>query len=99
MRAYASLEVLKGHVENIDVSEDEYIAWDATGKVIGLSVDVNGISVFRKDSMDLTGLVAAMKEYADLKKVKLEPDPPTDTHLALATWALILVKAKGVTGG
>jgi hypothetical protein len=36
--AYQSLEAMQGYMEAIDVENDEYEAWDATGRVLQVQV-------------------------------------------------------------
>jgi len=38
VKAYQSLGAMQGYMEAIDVENDEYEAWDATGRLIQLSV-------------------------------------------------------------
>jgi hypothetical protein len=37
--AYQSLEAMQGYMEAIDVENDEYEAWDATGRVLQVQWD------------------------------------------------------------
>ena len=82
---FESLAAMHRYMERIDVDNEEYAAWDATGHPVNLRVQepVWLKLVLATIQVDAPNLSASLKQFARLRKVRLTNDELTLAPLAL----------------
>jgi len=81
INVYSSFEEMEKHLEQIDVENGEFAAWDSMGRAVTLGVQRPTWLELKTGEIDMEGLVQAVRHFADLKKVTLEVDPKGLTEM------------------
>ena len=72
---YSSFEEMEKELEQIDVENGEFAAWDNTGRIVILGVQRPTWLELKTGEIDKKGLVKAVRHFADLEKATLEINP------------------------
>jgi len=93
---FESLAEMQGYLERIDVENNEYAAWDATGQPVSLRVqEPVWLEVVRASAKgDAPDLGDSLKRFAQLRQVSLTDDEQRLRPLALHA-AIIARSARG----
>jgi hypothetical protein len=96
---FDSIAEMQHHLERIDVENDEYLAWESSGRPIHMTVlEPLWLKLESKaEEPDTAGLFSALQRFAESRRVKLEAGDQNTPPLAL--YERIVAQNPGARGG